>query len=155
MPTWLAGDTGDPNRRQLVWKWTGTATKDDFGNPVTGTTSYALCLYDDAAPKMVPVVAAGGNWKETSTGYSYKNSATNADGIFRVLIKGGTGTAKILVNGKGANLDPPAPALPFDQSADVTVQLVKNTGSGTECWEATFLPDALADDSTQFKDKLP
>jgi hypothetical protein len=147
-------DNGDPGKRQFVWNWVGgTATKTELGNPATGTTSYAVCLYDDGEPKTIPAIAADGNWRETTAGYKYKNSATNADGILKVLLKAGDSNAKIQVKGKGSRLVPPA--LPLAQTTRVTVQMVKNTESGSECWEAVFPPEALSSDITQFRDKLP
>jgi len=144
---------GDPAKHRLIWKWLkGTATKSELGNPATGSTEYRLCVYDDGALVMSPGVDADGNWSELTKGFKYSNTVGNADGLTKAVLKEGTGTAKLLFKGKGAAL--PAP-LPLAQSTAVTVQLVKNLGSGSECWESVFTPAAIKSDATQFKDKLP
>jgi hypothetical protein len=58
-----------------------------------------------------------------------------------------------MVKGKGANLT--LPALPLNPAAGVTVQLVKDPGSGPQCWQADFAAPATTDTATQFKDKTP
>lgn len=153
-------DTGNPPSRLLLWDWlNGTTSTAQLGDPVTGSTSYAICLYDDGNLKSGYVVLSGGTcgtqacWKATSTtGFRYKNPATDADGIFKVRLRAGTGTAKIKVKGKGPNLSVP---LPITQSTAVTVQLVKNPGSGPECWSSAFVPPPLINTSQRFKDREP
>jgi hypothetical protein len=146
-------DTGDAAKRQVLWKWLGgTATNADFGDP-TMSTSYALCAYRDGTLLLSAVAEADGNWTPTGSGFKYRNTATNADGVFKALLKEGTGKAKVLVKGKGANLT--VPALPLSPATGVTVQLVKNPGSGAQCWQADFAAPATRDTATQFKDKTP
>jgi len=142
----------DPIRRKLIWQWkNGTTDKSELGDPVTAATSYALCVYDDDVLELSTVVTADGNWDETARGFKYKNSTGNADGITTVALKAGPGNARIKVKGTGINL--PAVALPFSQNTRVTVQLVKNSGSGEECWGSTFTLPNRRNDVEWFNDK--
>jgi hypothetical protein len=69
-----------------------------------------------------------------------------------VILKSGTGNAKIIVKAKGANLL--VPGLPYGVS-DLKIQLVRNFGgSSVRCWEADF-GAPLDDGTTLFKDKTP
>jgi hypothetical protein len=122
----------------------------DFGNPTTGT-SYTLCVYDDDSLKtamFLPTV----NWQPVGAkGYQYKDVSGAFLGLTKVLLKGGgAGQSKILVKGKGLGV--PSESLPFSQSINVTVQLLRNDAA--QCWEAAFLPPATSSSSTQFKDKF-
>lgn len=147
-------NTGDAGKNQILWKLVGgTAAKAEFGDPVNGTTSYALCVYKDGSLIMSPVVTADGGWKEISKGFKYKNKGSNPDGIFKVLLKEGTAKAKILIKGKGSKLT--VPSIPLNASTGVTVQLRKDIGSGSECWESVFVPPYKKDGAPLFKDKEP
>jgi hypothetical protein len=125
----------------LVWKWMrGEATTmDDFGDP-RQATGYALCMYD-GRPSLIAeaTIPAGGIcgakpcWRETSLGFRYRDAAVGSAGILSVdLRSGASGTARIVVRGRGSDLD--IPRLPVKR-LPVVVQLV--TGDG-ECWEATY-----------------
>lgn len=153
-------ENADPAKRKFLWQWMkGTAEKTNFGNPVTGTSALSLCVYDDDALKLEAGVAAQGTcgdqpcWQETSTGFKYKHKAGNSAGITQVVLREGEGNAKIAVKGKGANLS--LPTLPLSQAAEVRVQLVIDPGTGPVCWESTFAPPAIENDTMQFKDKTP
>ena len=81
-----------------------------FGDPVTGTTSYALCLYDDANALVgtLRVVRAQGTcstrpcWKLTgTTGYKYADKLLASDGVLQVVLKSGLATkGKAVVKAK-------------------------------------------------------
>ena len=150
--------SADAAKQKLDWTWGGSATLADFGDPIGGTTNYRLCVYDDGVLKMSPALAGGCDgsacWTATKAGLTYKNKNGNAEGITAVSLKVGAGGARVSVDGKGAGL-----ALPFPISGAtaVTVQLVKNPGSGPECWEATFANPARVDDAAKlrFQDKMP
>jgi hypothetical protein len=140
---------GRPEKSQLVWKWLkGTIGADDLGDP-TAETSYALCLYEDGAFAAEIDAEAGASWAATRSGFSYKPSAANADGLSRATLKTGSGKAKLQFKAKGASLAAPAP--PLTPSNRVTVQLVKNPGSGTGCWQSTFTAPFKKDASPLFK----
>jgi hypothetical protein len=125
-----------------------------FGDP-TATTSHALCIYDDGTLAAEYGIEPGGTcangkpcWKPTGDkGFKYKNTPPgNVDGISLVLLKSGSGNAKIVIKGKGADTDIPTLA----QSSDVRVQLVNDAGN---CWGAVFDAPAVKNDGEKFKDK--
>jgi hypothetical protein len=137
-------DTSD----MLKWKWgKGAATAvADFGDPVNGTPTYRLCVYDASTnpqPLMSMNVPPGGTcatkpcWKATATqGFAYKNKLAMPDGITVVKLKMGAvdGRAKVQAVGKGDPL--PMPTLPL--ALPVTVQLVVQDGAGTRCWQTKY-----------------
>jgi hypothetical protein len=100
----------DPSDR-VIWKWlVGSSTdKSDFGNPL-GTESYRLCVYDGGTLLFDMGANAGAAfWRDTASGYTFKNRDTTSDGTQSILLKaGGDRKAKIIVKGKGDNLAMPA-----------------------------------------------
>jgi len=146
-------NNGDPARSVFLWKWRGTLSAAELGDPVSGGTGYFVCAYDDGVPALAARVDGGTSWSATASGFKYADTATNPDGIFKVILKSGTGNAKILVKGKGANLAPPA--VPLADLTAVTVQLVKTAAGGGECWEAVFSAPAVQNAAPLFKDGMP
>jgi hypothetical protein len=152
--------TGDPSATKLLWKWLkGTiGGPSDFADPIAGA-SVNVCVYDDGELVESHVVAPGGEcggkpcWKTLGTkGFKYKNKDGNADGITKVILKSGMNSAKILVKGKGAEVDVPISDPIYTQSSQVTVQL---SVTGGACWQAVYPSPAGMSTSTQFKDKVP
>jgi murein DD-endopeptidase MepM/ murein hydrolase activator NlpD len=158
----LLKDKSPDDKDLLIWKWIkGSVTsKADFGNPVT-TTSYRLCIYDSVSTVLHDsAIPAGGLcnaaspkacWQDKPTGYKYNDKDLTPDGIQKLILKEGleAGKAKIILKGKGLNLDDPA--IPVSQP--VTVQLLNNAGS---CWQATYNPPPIKNvigPPGQFKDK--
>jgi cysteine-rich repeat protein len=147
---------GSPDTKdKLVWKWTKGAatTKAEFGTPLT-TTDYLLCVYDNGtlvSTASIPadqLCAGRPCWKETGKGFKYKDKDATPDGITNLTLKEGeAGKAKIILKGKGANIN--LPTLPMTQP--VLVQL-RNSASSV-CWEATFGAPPTKNDATQYKDK--
>ena len=149
----------DDNKDKLQWKYVkgASTTKEDFGI-LTSDTDYFLCVYDGTSTLLMTSFAEGGGschegvpcWKETSTGYKYKDADNSPNGPYTMLLKAGTaGIAKIVWKGKGSDLDPPTPPL----SQPVTVQLVNSNGV---CWEAVYSEPAIKNVgglAAQFKDK--
>ena len=134
---------GDPSSTKVLWKWLhGTIGGSvDFGDPLA-TTGYTMCVYDGASLVESHVIAPGGDctgqpcWKATGTkGFKYKNKSGNDEGVTKVLLKSGTGKAKIIVQGKGASVAIPASDPIYTQAPSLTVQLVASTGT---CWQATY-----------------
>ncbi len=141
----------------------------DFGDPVNGSTSYTVCVYDEDAGtpvfKMGASLAPGGMcgtrtcWKAVSgKGWVYKNKTGNAGGITKVQLKGGApGKPQVQVQGKGTSLPLPAPISGtefFDQDPAVIVQLYSS--SPADCWSSTF--DSLStkkNDGLQFRATTP
>jgi hypothetical protein len=149
----------DDNKEKLIWKWTkGAATsKADFGDPL-GDTSYLLCMYDGSSTLVLESFAEGGDtcegnvpcWSEKPTGFKYKDKDNSPNGPQQILLKAGlAGKAKIIVKGRGSDLD--VPPLPLAQP--VTVQLVNTDGV---CWEAVYSAPAIKNEGGpkgKFKDK--
>ena len=147
----------DPSKSKLIWKWqNGPAlAQSDFGDPVNGPTSYALCIYGGTGAAAISAGIPGiTGWDTVSTaGYKFKDSTAAADGVSKVLLKGAdAGKSKVLVKAKGGNLD--LDAMPLGETVQVTVQLIRSDGPG--CWEAAFPAASIdADDANQFKATIP
>ena len=148
---------------QFKWKWTKGAATDvsDFMDPVGGSATYRVCVYDNSAnsqPLAQMDVPPGGTcgtapcWKATgSTGFAYKNKAATPNGLSVVKLKAGiAGRANVQARGKGANL--PTPTLGL--TLPVTVQLVIANGPTTECWQTTYTATTL-NNSYLFKARGP
>ncbi len=159
----------DDTKDKLAWKWQkGSVTPAALGDPVAGTTTYVLCVYDDSALVMSARIPRGGTcpggasgkpcWKAVgnplgSKGFTYADKAGTPDGVATLAFRPGVGgRAQISLAGKGANLLMP-PTMPLAQSTAVTVQLFKSDGA--ECWQAAYLPSAVRNTSEVFKDKTP
>ena len=158
-------DRTPDSRDQLGWKFTkGDATTvADFGDPVNGSTSYDLCVYDETAgvPSLIlqASIPAGGLckgkpcWKgagaANKNGFRYSDKLTSNGGIQKITLKPGIdGKAKVQVKGKGANVAPPP--LPLAQDTSVTVQLKNSAGV---CWGTSYDAPADKNEPEQFKDK--
>jgi hypothetical protein len=88
-------------------------------------------------------------WSENGTGYKYRNPNGSADGTQGVrLIAGADRRAKILVKGKGENVDMPTLGA---LAGPITMQL--HQSSGAVCWSATYSSPFLRQDSSLFKDR--
>jgi hypothetical protein len=91
---------------KLSWKWASSATvaATDFGDP-TGSTAYAVCLYDAAGLIETATVPPGGTcgtkpcWKALGTvGFKYADKAGTHAGLQKVQLKAGAvGHGKIAV----------------------------------------------------------
>lgn len=139
-------DNPDDAKDQFAWKWSkGAATTlGDFRNPVSGSNSYRICLYDASGrsqPIMLMNVPSGGTcagkpcWKVSGpAGYSYGNKAGTPNGITRLKLKAGPAAkSSIQAKGKGVNL--PLPTLGLTLPA--TVQLVISDPTAP-CFQATY-----------------
>lgn len=156
-------DDADDGRDRLAWKWLkGAATNSaDFGDPVAGGTGYRLCVYGQTAgvPALLFDAAIPGDgdcsgvngWKAAGTsGFKFRNKAGLPAGVNSVSLKAGVaGKAKVIVKGKGSNLDLAAPPFPADPA--VVVQFLNALG---ECWGSTH---ANPDENTagSFRDNSP
>jgi hypothetical protein len=141
-------NAGDDARDRLAWHWRGAATSsEDFGDPLA-TDAYTLCAYDQSEARLVlrATAPAGGTcpfgrtgkpcWRavgrDARRGYAYRDAGLlDPDGLARVRLVAGA-TAKIAVEGAGANLGMPA-ALAVEPPLLVQLQ----AGDGT-CWESSF-----------------
>jgi photosystem II stability/assembly factor-like uncharacterized protein len=132
-------------RDRIVWAWGrgSNTTTGQFGTPTT-TTDYEVCIFDESGE--VPRVEMRGRipaagickrgkpcWKATKQGgFKYRNGDGLPDGLTKLILKpGGNGKAKVVLKGRGVDLNPPdVPInLPF------RLQLRNEIG---QCWEATY-----------------
>jgi hypothetical protein len=145
---------------------TALTTQGSFGDPVGGTTSYAVCIYDQsgALKAEMEVDRAGeqcGNkpcWKAVSTkGYKYGDKEASAGGIFKIRGRGGD-VAKGQIQAKGRNTVvkgqtslPTGIAAALLNETQVTVQILTSDAS---CFGSTLTNVRVAD-GLQFKAQEP
>ena len=147
---------------KLVWEWKRgqQTTLADLGDPLTGTTSYALCIYDEilGSPNLVLSAKApaasecsGACWSRVGArGFNYVDRTNTPDGIRRMVVRANRdGRTRLLVKAKGPNLG--VPALPLGQDTRVRVQLVNSDGV---CWEGNYSRPATRNDQKIFRDKV-
>jgi hypothetical protein len=160
----LAIKDKSPNKRdQLKWKWTKGAATDasELGNPLSGNTTYTLCVYDRDAgtPTVVSslVVPPGGTcggkpcWKVSAGGFTYNDKTLTHDGVKQLRLRAGAaGKPQVALQAKGAGLDFAPGWLPLAQSPSVTVQLTNDAGA---CWGADYTAPARANDGGAFMDR--
>jgi len=147
----VIADKANPAQDRLVWKWLkGTTPFSSFGTPTSSPDGFQLCVWDGGELAMSAAVAGGGQcgtspcWKATGpaaspNGYLFKSAVPATQGATRVLLKSGSGNAKVLWQGKGATLPLPGPVSAsayLDAGAGVLVQLIARDGSG--CWQSEF-----------------
>lgn len=122
----------------------------DFGNPVSGTTAYDVCVFGDSGTLVASMFvdragdtcAGKACWKAKSdTGWQYKDKAAASDGVSKVQLFGGAaGKSQVQLqaanNEKKGQLEMPtgiAAALAASPSA--TLQVLS---SDALCFEATL-----------------
>jgi hypothetical protein len=147
-----------PNEKDgLLFKWIkgSETTKAEFNNPVT-TEVYDLCIYDDDQLISGGTAPAGGFcagkacWQEKTTGYNYKDVDLTPHGIQKIVMREGLlpGKSKIVVKGKGANIDMPSLSA---VTGPLDVQLQQRNGG--LCFGAHYSFPFLKDDGVTLKDK--
>jgi DNA-binding beta-propeller fold protein YncE len=142
----------EAGREKLAWRWAKGAPVDpsDLGDPVGGTTTYDLCIYDGDGLILSAHVPAQAGWKSIASGVKYSDRTLANDGIQSVLLKSGlAGKTRTSVKGRGVDL-PILPFPPGGPTLPVTVQLANDLA---ECWESTF-PTATTSNAEQFKAKF-
>ena len=136
----------------------------DFGNPLTGSTAYRLCVYDDADALAGDLLvdragdACGGEacWKGLgkpagTKGYRYKDEALTADGVRLLLLRAGVaGRSKLILREKG----PSGVASALDGATSATVQLFARDAAAPACFSVD-LPAVVTNDGLRFKAKTP
>jgi hypothetical protein len=138
-------------RDLVAWKWKAPGAI-VVGDP-SAATELAFCVYDGSAapqPIVSSLVEPGGTcgakpcWAPNATGYKYVDKVGSPDGVTKVrLLTGTSGTAKIVLKGKGASLPP----LQLPYATPVTVQLQASNG---ECWSAAYASPTIST-AAQFK----
>ncbi len=148
-------DVADNDRDKMVWKWLkGTSSSAEFGDPLLGQ-GFDLCLWEDGDLIGSAGVTPGGQcdgrpcWRAlgpmfSPKGYRFKDKGSNAEGVFQVLMKSGSGRAKVLWKGRGSNLILPGAAngSQYIGGSELTVRSMRDDGGA--CWESSF-------DATDFK----
>jgi len=113
-----------------------------FGDPVTDTTRYTVCIYDAASQlKGAYTVARAGQtcggkpcWSTIpDKGFKYSDKSTSADGISKITLKGGEpGKAKVQVRGKNdSSTMPTGIASALQNQTSATAQVLT---SGASCF---------------------
>jgi len=131
-----------------------------FGNPATGTTNYAICVYDGANALVGSyTVSRGGDtcdgkpcWSlKSGKGYKYSDKLTTADGIKTMTLFGGDpGKGKVIILGKNNSSAPTMPtgvAAALLNQTSATVQLLSNDAA---CFGMS-LPNVKKADGEIFK----
>jgi len=129
---------------KLQWKRVASPTSQgDFGNPVSGSTSVELCIYDDSGTLVQGffvdrAMQFCGNqlcWKtKSSKGYLYKDKGTTTDGIKKLgFTSGAAGKGKadsIGKNnaGKGQTALPTGVASALSGNTAATIQMITSDG---------------------------
>ncbi|GIW41572.1 MAG: hypothetical protein KatS3mg076_2149 [Candidatus Binatia bacterium] len=166
-------DGHDDRRSRFLWKWRGPATPvENFGDPVSGITSYVVCLYDETAstPSLLTTlrVPSGGVcgsracWNARTTGFRYRDRERTPDGVVTMRLSSNPASrfprSRLFVRGNGENLPLPGAQSPpsyLEQDPKVTVQLRRNDDDF--CMEAVLPSPALRNAEVgrgfEFRDK--
>jgi hypothetical protein len=157
---------GKEKLKVALKKLTTATAQGTFGNPVGGTTSYAICVYDQGATlrAQMQVNRAGqlcgtkACWSAISTkGFKYTDKTASADGISKITGKGGDPTkGQIQAQGqnnasKGQTALPTGIAAALQNNTQATVQILTSDAS---CFGATFTHVTEAD-GLEFKAVVP
>jgi cysteine-rich repeat protein len=131
----------------LLWRWIrGTTDESLFGDP-TSSTAFALCVHDAANGSLMSLVAPPGpRWHATAGGFVYTDGSLLADGLRKIVLKGGSGGARIIVRGKGARLD-------MTPLANLDLPLTVQLTNGSTCWEASYQSNVILSGPDRFKAK--
>jgi hypothetical protein len=158
----LLVDEKKPGKEKLkvtLGKLQVAVTQGEFGNPVNGTTAYAVCVYDDTNQlrgeySLDRAGAMCGDkpcWKAVSDkGYAYKDKDATADGIAQAKLGGGdAGKGSVKIQGKNSsgNLPTGVVAGLLNNPFGATVQILS---SNAACF-SLGLTDVKKADSTVFK----
>lgn len=112
-------------------------TQSQFGDPVSGSTAYAVCIYDAANQLEGTYTIARATqmcgdalcWSAVSDkGYKYKDKSTAADGILNMKLNGGdAGKGKVKIKGKNtASHLPTGIAASLQNQTSATVQVLSS-----------------------------
>jgi len=156
-----------PGAEKLKIRWNDlvdATTLAAFGDPVSGDTSVAVCIFDDAGVLVADIVVSRGSeqcrvsacWKsKPGKRYGYNDSRGEADGIRKIRYRvGEPGQGKILA--KGGNLFRKRRLLPtgvvgkLNGNLHPTVQMLTRDGF---CAGAT-MNEVLTDDGIRYTARL-
>lgn len=142
-----------PGKEKLLAKLKkldATILPEDFGDPVSGSTAYALCVFDqdDTLAGSLEIARAGETcagkacWRATGFGWQYKDKDAIADGVSKLELRGGpSGKGQLQVKAgnkasKGQSSLPLGLASGLLSSTSVRLQLVGS--DAPQCFEATL-----------------
>jgi len=140
-----------------------TVTQGQFGDPVNGSTVYAVCVYDaaDVLRGQYLLTQAGAMcgdkpcWKTVSDkGYQYKDKDATADGLTQAKLTGGdAGKGSVKIQGKNSsgNLPTGVVAGLLNNPSGATVQVLSSNGA---CF-SLGVTDVKKADATAFKANGP
>lgn len=143
-----------PGREKLRIKFKGlwvVPDVSDFGDPVTGTTSYIICIYDDADVLVAQMEVDRAQqdcgtpprpcWRTIRKGYRYRDNEASADGIEQIVMKtkrdgigfGRLMSSRLIIKGnnnpaKGQTSLPTGIAAALQDNTNPTVQVVTSDG---------------------------
>lgn len=125
------------NKVRFRWKKGVTFAADQVGDPVAGTTAYAVCVYDELGQRLFTAsINAGERWTLKNGRYAYSDPDAIEDGVRSLrMVPGEAGKARVSAtasNSKGT-LAPLVTPPYFD--LPVTAQLLNSVGT---CWEGRF-----------------
>ncbi len=140
----------------------------DFGSPISGGTTYALCIYNDLDALVAEMLLNRSTmncgsppkscWKALSTkGFKYNDKDASTDGISKLIMKSGNaGKGKIIFMGKndsnkGLSSLPTGTAAQLLNNNKATVQLLSSDAS---CFAVTA-PGVKSADGSVFKASGP
>ncbi len=155
---------GKEKIKVVLKKLQSAVLQSQYGDPATGDTSYAICIYDDLDQLVgeISVARAGALcgsppvpcWVAVKTkGYKYKDKSASADGILKMVLMGGdSGKGKANAIGKnnsskGQNALPTGIAPLLQNNSHATVQLLT---SNADCFGVT-VTDVKKADGAVFK----
>jgi hypothetical protein len=142
----LQSNDSNPDKATLKLNWTKIVTatmRGSFGNPVSGSTVAALCVFNDAGtPVGELIVDRAGKicgtkpcWRLTGKGLAYQDKMASAAGVTKIgFVSGAAGKGKASAQGKN-NKAKGLTSLPTDLSAALsgntspTIELVTSDGS--------------------------
>ncbi len=148
--------------------FSSATTQADFGDPATGTSSYALCVYDDAdalvgelaveraqllcGKKLAPC------WKaQSTTGYAFKDAAGLSDGVRSLVAASGpAGKGKLALSASN-NTPKDQIGMPTGLAgalAGATAATAQVHAGTADCYSAD-LSDVKTATSTEFKAATP
>lgn len=140
----LQVDEKKPGKEKLkvaLGKLQPVVTQGQFGNPASGTTAYAVCVYDaaDVLRGEYTLERAGdlcGDklcWKQVSDkGYAYKDKDATADGLTQAKLSGGdAGKGAIKIQGKNSSSHLPTGVVAglMNNPSGATVQVLSTSGT--------------------------
>lgn len=149
--------------------FSAATTQADFGNPVSGDSSYAVCIYDDAATLVGELAVERAQllcgtkkltpcWKaQSTTGYGFKDAAGVSDGVRKLSAASGAagkGTIALSASNNAAKDQIGMPTGLTDALAGTTSALVQVNTGDEDCYGA-LLENVKTATSTDFKASAP